>query len=60
MEGGWRMEGVRSRANSGWVGLVVSLFGADFPVCLFVLRLAGDWCFDYCHCRRLDGHSSTF
>ena len=55
MEGGWRMEGVRSRANSGWVALVVSLF---FSVCLFVLRLAGDWRFDYCHCRRLDGHWS--
>ena len=58
MDGGWRMEGVRSRANSGWVALVVSLFGGDFSVCLFVLCLAGDWCFDYCHCQRLDGHWS--
>ena len=37
-DGGWRMEGVRSRANSGWVALVVSLFFFLF-VCLFCVWL---------------------
>ena len=37
MEGGWRMEGVRSRANSGWVALVVSLI--FLFVCLFCVWL---------------------